>query len=884
MSHEGQHWHATEHCFSCQACRTTLLGRPFLPRRGLIYCSIACSKGETVGTAITEDKPAIYDNVKKPRPVNETSDLSLSEQSSFSTSPQVPRKMVMTSPMASRKLSTEAGSRTAWVQNTRSNHSDSVSDRSVTPTGGSAHPYLKVSSSSSCDSGSNNLINNNPEDIPQRGQHIQNGKSPLMARKKGPPVPEKPKVAMQPPIIMNGPAAFKPGGKEPSPTPSDLAMRDGLASPLPPRTPPPLGRRESFGRFETKFEMKFDNQFGSLGRRESMGRNRRHQAVNSSIAGTPADQSPRFKQQNYPPFTPEMSRRETNGGGQNYSPFTPEMSRRDNNNGGGYPTPPIKGSLQQMVYQNVTSTYNNLPAQTRSPKMGRRALQAGATSGSRPVSRHEDGSFDTSDHGAGLGYKDVSLQPITSLHQILASNGNTSFDNPTMTSPVLQYPKRSEVGLQTDQFNASASHLPEFKGNHHDPAQNQWNNNSREVRTQDPRNQHQQQQDRNGHHTNYTDDRQFLEHNLERLIAERGMSVIGELTNQMSPEQIELLVGHMKEKLASPTSRGSRQPIDLASFGEMGLDKFLSQLSLQHAGVDNPGTPRSNGSPRSSLKPNHLPPQQPPTLPTKQSKKQRSMSGGHQGLSSVSSMPDISDCHKSDTSSDDAGRTGAEKSRHKPRKSNLSGRQKSKTDLNATNSTSSKNLNVRFDPAQVPERSPYNNRHQEPASGGGGRRHHRHHRSSNHQKNRSSSRTRVMEVSRTGSLPRSHSYSGRSGLQDAFNLRDDDEMSDCSTCSSSSSDSDDPYAYQLPPRRAYGGVRISYVPNDRFAMSAHHSRSQVTGRSSLRVPSNPAPAAAVDRSGGGSGVRGSPAMTGNSSSRQRGMSMDKEKDKNCIIS
>ena len=143
-----------------------------------------------------------------------------------------------------------------------------------------------------------------------------------------------------------------------------------------------------------------------------------------------------------------------------------------------------------------------------------------------------------------------------------------------------------------------------------------------------------------------------------------------------------------------------------------------------------------------------------------------------------------------------------------------------------------------------------------------------------------------MEVSRTGSLPRSHSYSGRSGLQDAFNLRDDDEMSDCSTCSSSSSDSDDPYAYQLPPRRAYGGVRISYVPNDRFAMSANHSRSQVTGRSSLRVPSNPAPVAVVDRSGGGSGVRGSPAMTGSSSSssRQRGMSMDKEKDKNCIIS
>uniref|UniRef100_A0A182NHP1 Protein prickle n=1 Tax=Anopheles dirus TaxID=7168 RepID=A0A182NHP1_9DIPT len=46
MSHDGQHWHATDHCFACSTCRCSLLGRPFLPRRGEIYCSIACSKGE----------------------------------------------------------------------------------------------------------------------------------------------------------------------------------------------------------------------------------------------------------------------------------------------------------------------------------------------------------------------------------------------------------------------------------------------------------------------------------------------------------------------------------------------------------------------------------------------------------------------------------------------------------------------------------------------------------------------------------------------------------------------------------------------------------------------------------------------------------------------
>lgn len=46
MTHEGQHWHATERCFACHTCRVSLLGRPFLPRRGAIFCSIACSKGE----------------------------------------------------------------------------------------------------------------------------------------------------------------------------------------------------------------------------------------------------------------------------------------------------------------------------------------------------------------------------------------------------------------------------------------------------------------------------------------------------------------------------------------------------------------------------------------------------------------------------------------------------------------------------------------------------------------------------------------------------------------------------------------------------------------------------------------------------------------------
>ena len=115
MTHEGQHWHANEGCFSCKNCRVSLLGRPFLPRRGLIYCCVNCSKAyeETGGgggagressssqTPTPAPPPSssagsghvvIYDNVKKPRPVNETSDLSFSEHSSLAISPMMERR------------------------------------------------------------------------------------------------------------------------------------------------------------------------------------------------------------------------------------------------------------------------------------------------------------------------------------------------------------------------------------------------------------------------------------------------------------------------------------------------------------------------------------------------------------------------------------------------------------------------------------------------------------------------------------------------------------------------------------------------------------------------------------------------------------------------
>lgn len=61
--------------------------------------------------------------------------------------------------------------------------------------------------------------------------------------------------------------------------------------------------------------------------------------------------------------------------------------------------------------------------------------------------------------------------------------------------------------------------------------------------------------------------------------------------------------------------------------------------------------------------------------------------------------------------------------------------------------------------------------------------------------------------------------------------RTHDTSSTCSTCSSSSS-SDEESIYQLPPRRAYGGVRLSYVPND--ALAAARQRQQLQPQSKVQ--------------------------------------------------
>lgn len=55
MTYEGVHWHATDQCFCCAQCKTSLLGCPFLPKQGRIYCSKACSQGDDIHASDSSD-------------------------------------------------------------------------------------------------------------------------------------------------------------------------------------------------------------------------------------------------------------------------------------------------------------------------------------------------------------------------------------------------------------------------------------------------------------------------------------------------------------------------------------------------------------------------------------------------------------------------------------------------------------------------------------------------------------------------------------------------------------------------------------------------------------------------------------------------------------
>ena len=352
---------------------------------------------------------------------------------------------------------------------------------------------------------------------------------------------------------------------------------------------------------------------------------------------------------------------------------------------------------------------------------------------------------------------------------------------------------------------------------------------------------------------NNVNDRQVLEKNLERLISERGMEVIGQLTKEMSPQQIERLLIQTKQKLQATNSA----PLTNGPNGEIFDDQGVVV-----------------GSVRTSRK---------------------ALSNANGQSANRGSMNDM--YHKQHSSSDEeleedeADLTNANgMTAGNMKKGNMKQGHSRSKDSSIRLNGSAKNLSVRFDPSQV-QTSPHmeHQQLQQHMQGGNGRRSHHHHghghhghghsRKGHHRSRRAMSRQpeRANYHYHQAMIPRSHSYSGQVGLQESLaqmgnhqmpllsrhqsphvgrrppmngphsnyysnyhphqGFIEDDDV--CSTCSSSSSDSDDPYAYQLPPRKAYGGVRLSYVPNDRIRARNHQRSIQpnseyVSQRHSLR--------------------------------------------------
>ncbi|XP_040487634.1 prickle planar cell polarity protein 3-like [Ursus maritimus] len=85
MAYEGQHWHASDRCFCCSRCGRALLGLPFLPRRGLIFCSRACSLGSEPTASATGRRSWSAGTVSAPLTASTTSFSAAEEASETAT-------------------------------------------------------------------------------------------------------------------------------------------------------------------------------------------------------------------------------------------------------------------------------------------------------------------------------------------------------------------------------------------------------------------------------------------------------------------------------------------------------------------------------------------------------------------------------------------------------------------------------------------------------------------------------------------------------------------------------------------------------------------------------------------------------------------------------
>ena len=717
MTHEGQHWHANENCFACKQCRVSLLGRPFLPRRGLIYCSVLCSKGQddsgeqdsssqapTPTTSSATDivcglrSNTIYDNVKRPpRPDNETSDLSFSEHSSLAISPLVTRR--------DEKLTASSAA------GTNADLSSSTTSTPMQLNAGGGNPSLLSSSASQTD-------------YTRPPYNSSSASTPVKRKKIPPPVKEKPKFR-HPQLLTT----FK---EVPS------LERSGPPAPRSPQ----LARRESWTEFDSKYE-----RYGSLGRKESLSKYRRHPQQQQQQQQQQQMQNGHFYVGNNA-NAGDVSRHNDSHSYEN-AMMIPNHHGRQQSRGG--------SSRQQVVpraHKSVKAHQSQKDTRFHYYEMGPDSFAPPPAVAPQQPPSHL-------------------LQPVTSLDQILRTS----------------QPQHSQPNPQQPYYRPPPIPQPQ---RHHE---------------QTP-----------SHASAQTFDRRMLESNLHQLLDQRGVEIISQLTKEMSPDQVDRLLQITETKLHHQQQQQPRQHY----LDEQGLNASFDHLSVNSS----PKHKSSRGGQR-----HH-----------------KSSMSYHSGVPQMS-LPELSESPSSTLVRFDQPANSESGSKHHRRQRSEdssyfyleNGNRQSRGGRQPNCPGSSKHLSVHFDPRQLrpsPPSSPSPSQHQ-----------HRHDSrfasSPNLRPKKRSSRLppphedRYSHQRRYGSLPRnvngvSHSRSmvdfrRRSHAAGDYGATDVNDMM-CSTCSSSSDSEDDPYAYQLPARKAYGGVRVSYVPNDRrLARMRHGSGGGATG-------------------------------------------------------
>uniref|UniRef100_A0A2P2HYN0 Prickle-like protein 2 n=3 Tax=Hirondellea gigas TaxID=1518452 RepID=A0A2P2HYN0_9CRUS len=706
MTHEGQHWHATESCFCCHTCQSSLLGRPFLPRRGSIFCSIACSKGEP------------------PTPSDSNGNTPVGQQQGVIGSSLFPSKP---SSQSNKQNRTSAGYE----------GSDSTI---ASPENNQVPQLLKMTSSSGLD--------------------VRKIPSPSVSdcnREIRSPLPETHNVSKSPRfrrrVLGNSSMRDSSGSEQTSPRSPSLQRKlsnspDSRDKNLP--NLPSVSTNNVIHKKESSTTSGIPHNTshnGHLGIPVSGGI---PVSRNFSMSGI---------HNNHINRNPPNSSIKTNGIGR-----TPSLSRfqgphHEYVNVQSF-SPSLMGKTVPTSSQNITTGSTNILIHNSKDAndLLSQSSQMSKQTESHCLSSENSSSHPSSEIGSpGPGHR-ISLH-----HNHHNDSGNKIMGSPKMSKKMSPHQQSPKMGRRALEYNKALDENSESCT----PLSSHLTVSSRKTSevTANNRGDIISSEDAAKKGIELVEaglDRLVLEKTLGRILAEQGINLLQEVAIKSPPGTIESILQNI----------GSKAPLTASDLTDLNLDTLL--LAYEHH--------------RKNLDTAHT------------------------------SMPNLANSRDSSGSSSPAG------------VSSPSGALKKSSMMSPHRDRHHRS--VRFDPSQISSKSESKrHRHQsrrdnsDTSSSSGsaptavevttGKRDHRR-RSGRHGSRRSKH-----------GVPRSSSYSGPSVPNEESTRRknastqeldepDWDNESLCSTCSSSSSSEFD---YELPPRTAYGGVRINYVPNDALALA-----------------------------------------------------------------